>query len=157
ALESFALLGEEPWEAMKAAIAAEHGHVVVAKGDLAERHRFWVEEPSPRADVAPAPETGPRTPVTVLSAGDDPTPAVRRIWSEVLGSDPDHDDADFFEAGGDSITAMRLRARIERQLGASLTLQAVLQNRTISGLAALVREWADQSVRAPANGDGSAE
>jgi phthiocerol/phenolphthiocerol synthesis type-I polyketide synthase E len=134
ALESVALRGPEPWDALCEAVTAEHGHVVVAKGDFVERHRVWVKERgrayvSPEQDTAlPAPE--PTEDLTVL---------MRRIWSEVLGSAPDHDDMDLFEVGGDSLSAMRLRTRIERQLGIRLTLKEVLHNRTVARLVALAQ------------------
>ncbi|MBL9164751.1 MAG: SDR family NAD(P)-dependent oxidoreductase [Planctomycetaceae bacterium] len=134
ALESVALRGPEPWEALCEAVVAEHGHVVVAKGDFVERHRVWVKDRG-RAYVGldqdaarPAPETT-----------DDLTAVVRRIWSEVLGAAPGHDDINLFEVGGDSLSAMRLRARIERELGVQLTLKEVLNNRTVARLVALIQ------------------
>jgi acyl transferase domain-containing protein/NADP-dependent 3-hydroxy acid dehydrogenase YdfG/acyl carrier protein len=153
ALESFALRGEEPWEALQDAVAAGHGHLVVAKGDFAERHRVWVDELAGadfEADMAPAPGTHVADSKEVA----DPATAVRRIWSEVLGSAPDHDDADLFEAGGDSLTAMRIRTRIERDLGTRLTLQELLQNRTVAGLVEQLREQAGRVAPTVANDGG---
>jgi phthiocerol/phenolphthiocerol synthesis type-I polyketide synthase E len=150
ALESYALRRDEPWTALRNAVAAGLGHVVVARGDFAERHRVWVEAPS-TADSAPDPEPPPGGGPGTAGDGADLVAAVRKIWSEVLGSIP-ADDADLFEQGGDSLTAMRIRIRIERLLEAQLTLQDVLQNRTVSGLAALVREQAGPEARTGARG-----
>lgn len=137
-LESFALRGMEPWVALQEAVAAGLGHVVVAKGDFIERHRTWVVEPSRDASDS-CRYSSPNTSLASATDMHDDVATVRRIWSETLGFMPD-DDADLFNVGGDSLTAMRIRSRIERALGAHLTLREVLQNRTVSGLVKLIRE-----------------
>lgn len=141
ALNEFALRGHEPWQALRTAIAADRWHVVVAKGDLAARHHTWVESPNP------APQ-----PVEVQSPVDDADDAVstvRGIWAEVLGRPAPHDDADLFKEGGDSLVAMRIRSRLELEFDGDISLQQVIENRTVAGLSALVRKGAsDQSVSA---------
>jgi phthiocerol/phenolphthiocerol synthesis type-I polyketide synthase E len=149
ALESFALHGDEPWLALRAAVAAARGHVVVAKGDLDERYRTWVEQPT-RLAAKTNPLDASRT--SIRQTGLDRVELVRGIWSEILGFVPG-DDVDLFEAGGDSLTAMRIRTRIERVLGVRLTLQEVLQNRTVAKLAAMAHAAdsdAEMNATAPA-------
>ncbi|MEV0251183.1 amino acid adenylation domain-containing protein [Nocardia sp. NPDC050712] len=54
-------------------------------------------------------------------------------WAEVLGTAP-HPDDDFFTTGGDSISALQLRAAIERR-GLALTLNDLFTNPSIAELA----------------------
>ncbi len=134
ALEAVALKGREAWDALNASMAARCGHVVAAKGNFEHRYRLWIEEASIH---------DPERTLDVRSISDgaygesNPLMVMRRIWSDALGSLPD-DDADLFNVGGDSLTALRIRSRIERELGNGLTLKAILENRTISKLTALV-------------------
>ena len=138
ALEEFALRGDEPWQALWSAVGSGHGQLAVAKGDLPARHRVWVENP-PDSGFSPA--TAP--PVTVVSVDpDDVITVIRRIWADVLGRPAPHDDVDLFNDGGDSLVAMRIRSRMHRDLNAAVALRDVLENRTVAGLAALVREFA---------------
>lgn len=139
ALEGFALHGKEPWDALLKAMSSGYGHLAVAKGNLAERHHKWVEE---LPGMGEEPTSAASLTNGAGSQKDDLVIVVRRVWSEVLGIEAD-DHADLFQVGGDSLTAMRIRTWIERIFGARLTLREVLQNRTIAGLAALVRRQLD--------------
>lgn len=56
-----------------------------------------------------------------------------QAWTEFLGSTPDPDHG-FFTTGGDSISALQLRAAIERR-GLKLNLNDLFTNPTIAGLA----------------------
>ncbi|MFC4057208.1 phosphopantetheine-binding protein [Planomonospora corallina] len=42
---------------------------------------------------------------------------VEEIWTEVLGVTEGQEDASFFELGGESVTASRIVARVEDELG----------------------------------------
>ena len=59
-------------------------------------------------------------------------------------------EADFFAAGGHSLLANRLLARIRAELGAEVTLRALFREPTVRGLATAVRQ-----ARAAATADGS--
>ncbi|MBK9180800.1 MAG: amino acid adenylation domain-containing protein [Acidimicrobiales bacterium] len=63
---------------------------------------------------------------------------VAAAWRDVLDRDRVDPDEDFFAAGGDSLLAVRLLARLERELGVSLPVSALLDAPTVRGLAALV-------------------
>ncbi|MCB2216853.1 AMP-binding protein [Desulfofustis glycolicus] len=64
---------------------------------------------------------------------------IARIWSELLDIDQVGMDDDFFELGGDSLTAMRLMHEVEQVLGHQLPSE-FLHVRTIRGLLNLVTE-----------------
>lgn len=52
-------------------------------------------------------------------------------WTELLGAA----NGDFFECGGDSITAMQLAARIRRDFGVALSVRTIFANATVALLA----------------------
>ncbi|HVW11798.1 MAG TPA: amino acid adenylation domain-containing protein [Bryobacteraceae bacterium] len=62
------------------------------------------------------------------------------IWRSVLDRNSVGRDSDFFDAGGSSILAARLFARIEKQLGKDLPLSTLLQAPTVARLAAVIRD-----------------
>jgi len=111
--------------------------------------------PSGKVDLAriaagaPArPRTPPRNPVEEWIAG---------IWKETLGLPEIGVDESFFELGGHSLVAMRVMARIRRELPVPLPLPAIFQNPTIAGLAeAVSRACGKESADAPAIPAGSA-
>ncbi|MFE6862407.1 condensation domain-containing protein [Nocardia sp. NPDC057668] len=59
------------------------------------------------------------------------------IWASVLGHAPVSVEADFFSAGGDSLLAVRLLARIEVRTGTQLQLSEFIRVPTIAGLSHL--------------------
>lgn len=61
------------------------------------------------------------------------------IWEELFGMAPIRSDDDFFQLGGDSLTAVRLMAAIEEATGQNLAISVLLEVRSIAGLAALLR------------------
>ncbi len=78
--------------------------------------------PADTTDYAP-----PRTPTEE---------AIAAAWAEVLGLDRVGAEDDFLELGGHSLLAMRVAARLRDSLGVELPVPAVLEGRTVRGLAA---------------------
>ena len=62
------------------------------------------------------------------------------MWGELLGLPDVAFDDDFFDMGGHSLIAIRLMARIHRDLGVRFQLATLFEAPTIEKLAALVRE-----------------
>ena len=62
------------------------------------------------------------------------------LWAEVLGIDSPGVEDDFFELGGDSISAVQLTTRIQRWLDAGVPLAALFGQPTIAGLARHLEE-----------------
>ncbi|WP_037110548.1 non-ribosomal peptide synthetase, partial [Rhodococcoides fascians] len=82
---------------------------------------------------------------SALAGGTAPTTATEitltTIFTDVLGLPSDAPlsiDDDFFRLGGHSLTATRVAARINTELGTSLTLREVFTTPTITGLAHLI-------------------
>ncbi len=69
------------------------------------------------------------------------------IWQSLLSVAPIGVDDDFFELGGDSITAIQMLSRIRREFQVGLPPSAMLENATVARLADVVgrrRETADE-------------
>jgi amino acid adenylation domain-containing protein len=62
---------------------------------------------------------------------------IHQIWRSVLGAEEIGRQDDFFELGGDSILAFEVVARA-RRAGLSITVQDMVEGRTIAGLAAIL-------------------
>ncbi|WEK62123.1 MAG: acyl carrier protein [Candidatus Microbacterium colombiense] len=72
---------------------------------------------------------------------------VIELWNDALGVDDVTPDEDFFDLGGDSITAIRLLPEIERRFGIEAKVALVFDNATARELSqALVRELADHAL-----------
>jgi amino acid adenylation domain-containing protein len=72
------------------------------------------------------------------------------LWSEIVGGAPGRED-DFFDAGGHSITAMRLVAAIRSRLDRDVAVEDVLAGRTLRAIAATI-ESAGPLPNAPVRG-----
>jgi amino acid adenylation domain-containing protein len=63
---------------------------------------------------------------------------VAQVWAEALGGGGHDVEESFFEAGGNSLLAVRVVAAIRRRLGVEIPVAAVFQEPTIAGLARLL-------------------
>ena len=144
-LELSATLGIRPDEGVVAfdhALRSGQPHLMVSSIDLAS-----LAEPGP---VVPTPE--PTAVVAPGASSDDVTATIGAMWTDLLGVSPIGLDDDFFELGGHSLIAIRLMARIHRELEVRLPLATLFEAPTIGQLAALVDE-----ARPPRTIEASAE
>ncbi|KOX04369.1 31-O-demethyl-FK506 methyltransferase [Streptomyces sp. NRRL B-1140] len=73
------------------------------------------------------------------------------IWAGLFGSQAVRPDADFFDLGGDSLTAVRLLAQVEERLGEdALTPDLIFTDGTFGGLAAAIEASAPERASAAA-------
>jgi amino acid adenylation domain-containing protein len=83
-------------------------------------------------------------PARAEPAGPPPSTAteklVARVWLDLLGASAVGVDDDFFEVGGHSLAAVTLLARVEARTGVALTVEVLLDEPTVGGLAAAVDE-----------------
>ena len=105
-----------------------------------------VAEPPTAADAS-TPADGGQTPArpddaagTGTAGDDEVTAAIRRIWAESLGMDNLRDDDDFFELGGNSLTAISLMAEIRELFGVELSVAMLFECPTVELLAEAVRK-----------------
>ncbi|WP_329097039.1 non-ribosomal peptide synthetase [Streptomyces sp. NBC_01439] len=92
------------------------------------------------ADRAAAAPGGPVSSTPASPDAEEAAAALRAVsahWEAVLGRAVGPD-ADFFAAGGDSLSALAILARLERDQGAALTVADLFAAPTIRALAALV-------------------
>jgi amino acid adenylation domain-containing protein len=62
------------------------------------------------------------------------------VWSELLGMEVRHRDADFFRLGGHSLIAMRMAGRLQKDFGVSASLPDFYRDGRLDRLAALIDE-----------------
>jgi malonyl CoA-acyl carrier protein transacylase len=89
--------------------------------------------------VASVPLPEPEATTSGVDTQGDVAAQLTAIWSDLLGVSPMPDD-DFFELGGHSLIAIRLMARIHRDLDVRLPLATLFEAPTLRQLAALVEE-----------------
>jgi acyl transferase domain-containing protein len=108
-----------------------------------ERKRFWIDRAPQPGFAAPAAAAAADEAEADAAAGDPrqgwtaTQRAIGRIWETLFGAAPGlHDD--FFGAGGDSLLATQLVARIRTELSANIDVRAVFDGPTVAALAAVV-------------------
>jgi amino acid adenylation domain-containing protein len=98
----------------------------------------------------PAPDSASNTGRTYVAPRNTQEQSLAAIWQEVLMLKQVGIDDDFFELGGDSLSATRAFARTNQAFGTSLTLREMLDHPTIHGLSELVaRSKGTAPVRPP--------
>ncbi|MFE9795714.1 amino acid adenylation domain-containing protein [Streptomyces goshikiensis] len=75
------------------------------------------------------------------------------VWEEVLGTVPVGVDDDFFELGGDSLTAVRLAAACRSRLGLAVRQRTVFQAHTVAALAAAIEREERDGARSGGAGE----
>ncbi len=65
---------------------------------------------------------------------------VARIWAECLGLTQIGLTDDFFEIGGDSLTAVQLLSMVQKELGVRLPMRSIFESPTIAGAVARLEE-----------------
>ncbi|MCY0989399.1 amino acid adenylation domain-containing protein [Nannocystis sp. ILAH1] len=116
--------------------------------------RVHHEQPAQRGRTARAMPVIPDAPLTTITAdATAPTDLVERalagVFADVLGVPPPGPADNFFDLGGSSFLALRVRVRIEELLGVKLPVHAFVEHPTIGGLAALIRTRLPESPVAP--------
>ena len=100
--------------------------------------------PAPALPTAGETASEPRTPVEEK---------LSTIWTQVLGLPHIGVEANFFEMGGDSLSALRIVNQIREYLGEHVSLVVMFEAPTIAGLAALLEaNYADAIARQTGGG-----
>ena len=79
-----------------------------------------------------------------------------KIWSELLGLEQVSIHDDFFEVGGHSLLAIRMRSMVQDRLKRDLSLRDLFRAPTIAGLARLLEQSSDQASDQPSDQPASA-
>ncbi|MGA9873192.1 MAG: amino acid adenylation domain-containing protein, partial [Rhodococcus sp. (in: high G+C Gram-positive bacteria)] len=94
--------------------------------------------PEPEFDSAAGEYVAPRTPAEA---------AVAEVFAETLGVERIGALDNFFDRGGDSLSATRVIARVNAALGTSLGVRAIFEAPTVAALSAMVAESAPGAAR----------
>ncbi|KOY60661.1 hypothetical protein AM629_18135 [Photorhabdus heterorhabditis] len=65
---------------------------------------------------------------------------VRYIWQEVLNRAVNDEDADFFEIGGHSLTAVKILTQLRETVSTDIKMSDFLENSTVKGLAKIIEK-----------------
>jgi amino acid adenylation domain-containing protein len=79
------------------------------------------------------------------------------IWAGLLGAEPQDIHTSFFDAGGHSLLALQLVAKIQQALGVDIPLRQLFEDATIAGLGRAVDELQLQKNRPPTTPDALAK
>lgn len=63
------------------------------------------------------------------------TAKVREVWTEVLGSEPESDDINFFDAGGYSFLLYELSAALNKKMNMKIPFMALMEYTTVASMA----------------------
>lgn len=92
-----------------------------------------------RQALPPPTDADKATPETARTATATET-AVLNIWRAALGRDHFGLEEDFFELGGNSLTAVQITTAVQKRFGIELPLHTIFETPTIAGLAAEVEK-----------------
>lgn len=145
-LEAAGVLWESGIDLDLGALCAGTGRRVSLPEYPFSRERHWLDATPSAQDrsVAEPPlpaDDGPKAPEQQAGRQDpDVVGRLTEIWQRLLGAGELGLDSDFFELGGDSLTAVRLIAAIKRDLGVTLNLTDVLEEPSIARQASTIRQ-----------------
>ncbi len=97
----------------------------------------------------PPPESNAEKSTEHVAPRDETEQTLAAIWCEVLEVKQVGINDDFFELGGDSLSATRAFARINKRFGSDLTLRTIFDRPTITALAISVRESRGRAAARP--------
>lgn len=136
--------GSKAAEILRRIVArGEAGTWVVVPGDL---HALSIPNDSGRNTAATAPDSSPESTLPPSFSRAEAERALAGIWLEALGEEPAGLEQNFFEAGGDSLSAVQIVARINARFGSEITVAEFLDTPTVAEVAArLVPAVAEKS------------
>ncbi|SCF06663.1 Acyl transferase domain-containing protein [Micromonospora haikouensis] len=111
-----------------------------------QRRRHWLERTRPGTPSRPlqtgVPHAGvPHAGVPSETAG--LAEALGEIWQSLLGGGPPTPETNFFDAGGDSLLAVRMIARVRKRLAADLEFKTLLETPTFGDILGAVHAGRD--------------
>jgi len=131
----FTMTPEEGTDAFTRALTSGTTHLVHSTGDLAVRIKQWIylesleEGEVDRQDAAPGP----------VAATTDYERILIEIWRQTLGLEQVGLADNFFDLGGNSLTALQLTSRIRKTLQIQLPATAIFEAPTISAMMQYLR------------------
>jgi acyl transferase domain-containing protein/thioesterase domain-containing protein len=124
-------------ELFRRLLAAPHRRVVVSSIALAELRRLFSDKTSSHA-VQPRPANRSPKQASPGIYANDIEEKIATYWAELLGVEQISPGDEFFALGGHSLAAVRLFAKVRKQLGVDLPLASLFEARTLRQFAELV-------------------
>ena len=112
--------------------------IIVSKRDLEERLNRWVyfrEERRPKNDLSDRVLAMDESFIEEMPDINEVERKLLLLWIEFFGNPDININSDFFEIGGDSLKALSLVGRINREFSETITISDFFQNSTIEELA----------------------
>jgi len=149
-LDAYAMTLHEAIETLeKIILAAPGGQVVVSTGDLNARLRAWIgsERQSDGSNLAPegtATHSRPALDTDYVPPGNEVEDKIAGVWKELLGIDLVGGNDNFFELGGNSLIALKVVSRLNKELGIKLPVVLLFEGPTVRALAKLIAGTPDE-------------
>jgi NAD(P)-dependent dehydrogenase (short-subunit alcohol dehydrogenase family)/acyl carrier protein len=144
-LDCYAMTLQEATEALeKIIVAAPGGQIVVSTGDLSTRLRVWIkgESQNDGSQLLASEETAihsrPALDTDYVPPCDEVEGKIAGVWKELLGIDLIGRYDNFFELGGNSLIALKVASRLNKELGVKLPVVMLFEGPTVSALAKLI-------------------
>jgi phthiocerol/phenolphthiocerol synthesis type-I polyketide synthase E len=152
-LDGYAMTIQEAIEALeKIILAAPGGQIVVSTGDLSTRLRVWIrsERQSDGNQLLASEETAvhsrPALDTDYVPPCDEVEDKIASIWRELLGIDRVGRHDNFFELGGNSLIALKVASRLNKELGIKLPIVLLFEGPSVSALAKLIAGIQDEQM-----------
>lgn len=138
---AYAMTGTEAESVFDTALHVPLRHTVVSTGDIEQRRNEWLDRTALRKrSSAAAPQETAGEIETTGQARDPLTATMTQLWRDFLGVTNAEPTDDFFEAGGNSLVAVKVFRRIEETYGVKLPLATLYDAATPAALASVLRE-----------------
>lgn len=129
-----------------------HGQVIVSTADLQARVDRWISnEDGARAEAGAAGglHARPKLETPYEAPSGKTQAAVVEIWRELLGIEPIGIRDNYFDLGGNSLSAIQLASRLKDTFGVDVSVPRIFNAPTVAELAAML----DAAAPAPASAD----
>ncbi len=138
---------DEGVEVFRRVLAANHAHLLVSTTPIVPRleaidgPRQTTEPVAEAREVAPISTPGPAVTPRAEQERDEIEVTVAQAWTQLLGIDHADSFDSFFEAGGNSLLATQMLARLRADYpNAELSLRALFDDPTIAGTSEIIRK-----------------
>ncbi len=146
-VNEFALSCAEGIQVFSRLINHDFPQIIISSADLTKR----ISDIARRLSAVSAPEAVQSIPPVTHSQSHPPTTpfeqAIADIWSDSLGIEQPGIHDDFFESGGDSLSAVQMISRLRDVLKLDLAPHSLIDHATINALAELMIQQQDTSQR----------
>lgn len=158
-LDAYAMTVPEAFSALDKVVSSARGQVIVSTGDLNARLRTWIGNEPQRNDgeLVLVEETTvhsrPILDTSYVPPSDKVEDKIAGVWQELLGIDRVGRYDNFFELGGNSLIALKVASRLNKELGIKLPVVLLFEGPTVSALAELIAGTQNSQVRSDESKD----